>query len=92
MSKVRLLFVVAVSSFLVFLLQAISGFVLWLILPRGSNGDGVGRGGSTFVWSRQTWMDIHEWTAVALLVLLVIHIYMHWKWLLNQAKALFKTR
>jgi hypothetical protein len=74
------------------LLQAISGFVLWLVLHRGG---GSGKGDSTqstFVWSRQTWIDIHDWTAVVLLILIAIHIYMHWGWLLNQTKALLKTK
>ncbi|MBM4463038.1 MAG: DUF4405 domain-containing protein [Chloroflexi bacterium] len=92
MSKTRFLFILAASAFLAMLLQAASGLVLWLMPHRGGRGGGGGDTGSTFIWGRQTWIDIHEWTAVVLLILIAIHIYMHWGWLLRQAKALFKTK
>ena len=76
--------------FLLGLLQAVSGFVLWLVLPRG----GGYRGGSgltteaTFLWTRDTWMDIHRWIAVALLVVVVLHLILHWRWIIHMTKRL----
>ena len=97
MSKSKFLFALAASAFLAFLVEVISGSTLWLVLPRGEGyggGRGFGGGGieSSFIWSRHTWLEIHDCTAVALLVILAIHIYMHWKWLYHQTKSLFRSR
>jgi uncharacterized iron-regulated membrane protein len=71
------------------LFEVVSGFVLWLILPRGGGGFMGGRGVVTqpiFLGDRQTWIDLHNWVAVALLVMVVIHVVLHWKWLVNITK------
>ena len=93
MSKAKYLFGLAITAMVTFLIQAISGFILWLVLERGEGGGGSGGLGQlqsedTFIWARHTWRDIHDWTAVALLVVIAIHIFMHWKWLYYQLKSL----
>ena len=88
MSRVKLLFTLVFLAFFALLVQAISGFILWLVLPRG-DGRGVGAGDSTFIWGRGVWLDIHKWTAVALLAIIAIHIYMHRKWIYKQIRSLF---
>ena len=97
MSKAKFLFILSLLAFVTFLLQAVSGLVLWKILPRGGvdgAGGGLGRLGteSTFGWDRHTWLDIHDWTGVALLVIIAVHIYMHRKWLYRQAVSLFNRK
>jgi hypothetical protein len=43
------------------LCKAISSFVPWLVLPRGGGYQGgKGTAGSTFLWSRDSWMNIHD--------------------------------
>lgn len=84
MSRARFLFVIAVLAGVAFLVVAVSGFVLWLILPTGP---GVG-----MAWHHHTWLDIHEWTAVVLAVIIVVHVYVHRKWLNQQIRSLFKVR
>jgi hypothetical protein len=75
--------------FLLGLFQAVSGFVLWLVLPHGQGYRG-GRGlelvDNTFIWQRDTWIDLHDWTAVALLVMIIIHLILHWKWIVHMTK------
>jgi len=36
---------------------------------------------ATFLWSRDTWIVLHDWVAVALLVVVVLHLVLHWKWI-----------
>lgn len=78
-----------ITVFLLFLFtafQTLSGFVLWLIMPRGL-GDfnemirGIGR---TF-WGlqRNEWLDLHAWASVLMLAIIVIHLIIHWRWNLN---------
>jgi len=73
------------------LIETVSGFVLWLALPRGGGGhSSVVESDSTF-WalSRDTWLGLHDWVAVALIVIVVIHVVLHWKWIVNTTKSAF---
>ena len=77
------------------LFQAVSGFVMWLALPHGGGGYGRGGmadGGSAIFWSitRDTWRGLHDWAAVALLVMIIIHLILHWKWIVYMTKSYFK--
>jgi hypothetical protein len=74
------------SLFVLFIFEVFSGCVVWLILPRGRSDyynmiEGIGR---TF-WGiqRNVWSDIHAWVAVAIIAISIIHIIIHWRWILN---------
>jgi hypothetical protein len=71
------------------LVQAISGFLLWLVIPGGHRGFGAGRASDTILWPRYTWIDLHDWTAVALVVMVIIHLILHWNWIVNMTKKAF---
>jgi len=73
-NKVKLL--VDVLMFIDFLIIAFSGFVLWFVLPRGS-----GRLGNEFIFYRETWLGIHDWTGVILIILLILHLILNWQWI-----------
>jgi ABC-type dipeptide/oligopeptide/nickel transport system permease subunit len=80
-------YILALVMVLLALFQAVSGFVLWLVLPRGDGYMG-GRGEqSTFLWTRDSWITIHDWTAVALVVIVVIHIILHWGWIVRMTRS-----
>lgn len=34
---------------------------------------------------------IHDWSGVVLSVLILIHIILHWKWIINITKQIFKS-
>jgi hypothetical protein len=90
-----LLYYTAVSAFLLFLLETFSGFVLWLAV---SSGDGFrgGRGGAEspgqeefLTVTRSGWIDIHDWAGVALLVIIGLHVVLHWRWIVRVTKRVF---
>ena len=88
MRKATRNYIVFITMFLLALFQAVSGFVMWLVLPSGWGYQG-GRGSvvpEVFIWERHTWINLHDWVAMALLVLLVIHLGLHWKWILYHTK------
>ena len=70
------------------LIQAISGFLLWLVIPGGHRGFGIGQVTGDFLWSRFTWIEIHDWTAVALVIVVIFHIILHWKWIIYMTKRM----
>jgi hypothetical protein len=80
-------YVLFVIMFLLALFQAISGLLMWLVIPQGGYQGGRGvAADTTFIWDRHTWIDLHDWTAVALLVMVIIHLILHWKWIIYMTK------
>jgi len=79
-----------IVMFLLLLFQVVSGFVLWLILPQGGGYRG-GRGLTTeasFLWTRETWITLHDWVGVALVVVVLLHLVLHWHWIVYMTKKL----
>jgi len=93
MSKVKLMYAVVAASFVAFLVEVVSGFALWLTLANGSGGGrgrGGGFGGETFIFDRHTWLHIHDWFAVVLVLLIAVHVAVHWKWIVRTTRTLFR--
>jgi hypothetical protein len=60
-----------------FLLTALTGLLLWVILPGGQ-----GRGESMLLGlTRHQWIDLHSWIALAMLAGVTLHLTLHWKWI-----------
>jgi hypothetical protein len=68
------------------LVQLVSGFVLWLALPCGGRGGG---GGGTFLWSRDVWLTMHNRAALLLAAIVILHIILHWGWIVRTTKSYF---
>jgi len=90
-------YIVGIIMFLLAAFEAVSGFVLWLVLPTGGKGYMGGRGGGsiaagTFLWPRDTWLDLHNWVGVALVVIVVLHLVLHRRWIVHTTKAFFRRR
>jgi hypothetical protein len=94
-TRAALLYYTAVSAFLLFLLEAFSGFVLWLAVSGGDgfrgDRDGALRPGQEefLTVTRSDWIDIHDWAGVALLVIIGLHIVLHWRWIVQVTKRVF---
>ena len=73
---------------LVFCLMAATGCLLAYRLPPGSRGGG---GLTAWGWSRHEWGALHLWTAYALIVLVVIHLVLHWRWYWSMTGVRLKT-
>lgn len=67
---------------------AVSGFVRWFTLPGGGRG-GLRQEEAVFVFTWHTWTGIHQWLAVIFLVLVGVHIYLHWSWLVVLTQKIF---
>ena len=91
MRKATRNYILFVVLFLFGLFQAVSGFIMWFALPRGGGGRGGGASLATF-WSlsRDTWINLHDWAAVALLIIIITHLILHWKWIVYMTKSYFR--
>jgi hypothetical protein len=77
MRRTNLNFLVDLLTLLACLGMAGTGSLLRFVLPPGTRG---GRGLTLWELDRHEWGDIHFWTAVALLALLILHVVLHWTW------------
>lgn len=85
-------YILFVILLLLGLIQAVSGFLLWLVIPGGHRGFGISQISGDFLWSRYTWIEIHDWTAIALVVIVIIHIILHWKWIIHTTKRMLRKQ
>ena len=71
------------------ILVAVSS-VYFLFLPNGGY-----QGGRNpyynlrILFDRHTWDDLHTWTGVALIAIAVIHLALHWSWVVNMTRRMF---
>ena len=91
MKRVQLNAVIDAVALVGFMVLVSSGLILRLQLPPGSGGmvgRGLGRGTMRqpieLLWglTRHEWGDYHYWIALGLLVVLSLHLLLHWKWIL----------
>jgi hypothetical protein len=75
MHKAAKLWFVNVISFVLFSILALTGLINWLFLPRGG-----GEGGFA-VHLRHFLREVHEWTALMFLVMMLIHLFLHWSYI-----------
>jgi Domain of unknown function (DUF4405) len=65
-----------VISFMLFIILCGTGLINWLILPRGFEARG-----SILVSLRHFFITVHEWTALAFIIVVGIHIGLHWPYI-----------
>jgi hypothetical protein len=99
MKRTTLNFIVDLISFVTFVVLVFTGFVIRFILPPGSGGGhGYGyRGGrgaeeikSLLSMTRHEWGDIHFVISIIFIVLMLIHLVLHWTWIKCYFKSLFR--
>lgn len=74
-----------------------TGFIMKYVLPPGSGGRGRllhdGRGAehikTLLSMGRHDWGDIHFYFAISFVLLLTIHLTLHFDWIKNTCKKLF---
>jgi hypothetical protein len=81
---------VDISLFISALIVVITS-IYFLFLPVG--GYQGGRNplyGIEIMFSRSTWGDLHTWSSVAMILIAVIHIPLHWSWIVSMTKRMVK--
>lgn len=97
MKRVTLNFIVDLVSFICLLGLVFTGFIIRAVLPPGTGGqgrqlhEGLGREHIKTFWSmsRHEWGDVHFYLAVVFVVLVLVHIILHFSWIKNYFKSLF---
>jgi len=72
MNKAAKLWFVNVFSFILFLILTVTGLINWFFVPKGG-----GQGGF-IVLLRHFLREVHEWTALMFIIMMLIHLALHW--------------
>jgi len=70
------MWIVNVISFILFVILCSTGLINWLVLPRGYEARG-----NFLVSLRHFFIDIHEWVGLIFMVVIVIHLVLHWPYI-----------
>jgi cytochrome b subunit of formate dehydrogenase len=73
--KMSKLWIVNVISFLLFSLLGVTGLINWLLLPRG-----YGQGAGFLVSLRHSLVTVHEWAALLFMIVIGVHLSLHWSY------------
>ena len=71
-----------------FLVTAVSS-IYFLFLPTGYQGGRNFGWDPGFLFTRTTWDLIHTWSAVIMIVAVIIHFFIHWRWVINVTQRFF---
>ena len=92
MNKVKLNYLLDAVIGLAF---ALSGVTSMAFLLMGSGGYQGGRnpGFATQLLglSRQTWSDLHTWASLVMIVGVVVHLVLHWRWIVCVTKKMLPS-
>jgi hypothetical protein len=75
------LWFVNVASFVLFAVLAFTGLLNWLVLPKGYQARG-----SFLVSVRHFLVGVHEWIGLILIIMVAVHIMLHWTYVRNNLK------
>ena len=98
MKRTTLDFTIDLLAFIDLICLTTTGLIMKYVLPPGSGGRGralrEGHGSehiqSLFSLGRHDWGDIHFYLAVGFVVLMIIHLILHFNWIKNYCKSLFR--
>lgn len=79
--KTTHLWLINMVSFVLFVALSLTGLINWLVLPKGYEAKG-----SFLITLRHFFVEIHEWTALAFMVTIAIHIFLHWGYVKTNLK------
>ncbi|MDD4924128.1 MAG: DUF4405 domain-containing protein [Dehalococcoidales bacterium] len=87
-------YITITALFFLFIVEILSGFVIWFLLPRGAEDypsmiSGIGR--TFWGFQRNIWLDLHVWVAVFIIGIIAVHIIIHWRWLLNMTRGMINN-
>jgi hypothetical protein len=91
MYKTKINLVIDAMIGLAFIVEAVSGFVLWAVLPHGGY-----QGGrnllyeGTFIFGRSAWLSLHDWFALVMVLGVLAHVVLHWRWITCMIRNLWR--
>ncbi len=89
MKRNTLNFWIDLFTFVVLFAKIWTGLLVRYVLPPGQ---GRGRGLELWGLNRHEYGTVHFYLAIAMVVLVVIHVWLHWSWICNTIVHLLKIK
>jgi len=90
MNKVKINCFIDVIVFISFLVTAITGVLIIIFLPPGEGRGGAH--GTLFNYGRHDWGVIHDWAGIIMTIAVIIHVVLHWSWIIGMTKVFLKKK
>jgi len=93
MNKLKLNYMLDAVLALAFALSGVTG-VAFLLMGEGGYQGGQNAGYATALLglSRGTWRDLHTWASLVMIAGIVVHIALHWRWIVCATKKMLPRR
>ena len=79
------------STLLISAMIAVLSGMYFLFFPVGGYQGGRNPAYNLVIlFTRHTWDDLHTWGGVAMIMIVVIHLSLHWHWVVNMTRRMFK--
>jgi hypothetical protein len=88
MRRATVNFIVDAIAFLAFVCLTVTGFVI-KYAPHGRPGGGLGQSENWLGVPHHAWGEIHFVASVVFVVLILVHIVLHWTWIKGYIKSMF---
>lgn len=88
MNKFKINYVVDFLAFISFVVVAFSGIAIKIFMPSGVR---QGRLQEFLGIQKTVWSEIHDWSGILMIILVLIHLVLHWNWIICMTKNIFKS-
>ena len=88
MNKPKLNYVIDFAAFISFIATALSGLAIKFFMPSGVKQGGL----QEFLGIQKgAWSEIHDWSGILLIVFAIIHLILHWDWIVCMTRNIFQS-
>ena len=89
MGKAKINYFIDLLMIIFFIINSITGLIIFFFLPTG-----VKRGGYQVFLGiiKQNLVDIHNWSGILLLIIIAIHLILHWNWIVCMTKSIIQKK
>lgn len=88
MNKSKLNYIIDFLAFVSFLITAISGLAIKFFMPSGVR---QGRYQEFMGMQKGAWSEIHDVSGILFILLVLIHLILHWDWMVCMTRNFFKA-
>jgi cytochrome b subunit of formate dehydrogenase len=88
MNKTKVNYAVDAIALVSFLVTAVTGLAMFFFMPGGVR---QGRVQQFLGIQKGTWTGVHDWAGIVVIVAVLIHVILHWNWIVCMTKSFLKS-
>lgn len=88
MNKAKINYIIDFMTFVSFIFTAVSGLAIFFFMPSGVR---QGRLQEFMGIQKGTWSAVHDWFGIIFVILVIMHFFLHWNWIVCMTKNFFKA-